>query len=276
MEKPNSHSSPRKLGTGERLSVFIPDRNFVWLGATCDPNEEPDEEGKIEFVVDDASLGENRGEKRRFKASMLNALPLQNLDMPKTGVQDMCDLGFLHEASILDNLHRRFGNSLPYTRSGEICIAVNPYKWLDIYGEESMKLYASKLRHELPPHVFATSAEAYRSLKEKGTNQSILVSGESGAGKTETVKIMLNMLALVSSPPADSNSDSDSEGGSSSSASFKAPVVEKIISANPLLESFGNAKTARNDNSSRFGKLLELQFEEKGADLLYLSGSKCT
>lgn len=258
---PSPRTSPRKAG--ERLAVFIPCPKSVWLSATCDAASVCDEDGNIEFLVDDPSLGEGVIERRLLKVD-IRSLPLHNLNVGHNGVEDMCDLGFLHEASILNNLQRRFENKLPYTRSGDICIAVNPYQWLDIYTQSSMQSYSKKLRHELPPHVFATSAEAYRGLRDRNRNQSILVSGESGAGKTETVKIMLNMLAHVATPA--------SAGASSETPS--SSIVQKIISANPLLESFGNAKTARNDNSSRFGKFTELQFERSSSAPLV--GSKCT
>jgi len=242
--------------------VFIPCPKNVWLSATCDAASICDADGNIEFLVDDPSLGPGESERRLLKVD-IRSLPLHNLNIGHTGVEDMCDLGFLHEASILNNLQRRFENKLPYTRSGDICIAVNPYQWLDIYAQSSMASYSKKLRHELAPHVFATSAEAYRGLRDRNRNQSILVSGESGAGKTETVKIMLNMLAHVATPASTGNSSEESRS-----------IVQKIISANPLLESFGNAKTARNDNSSRFGKFTELQFELSSSAPLV--GSKCT
>jgi myosin V len=167
--------------------------------------------------------------------------------MHPTGVEDMCALNYLHEPAILANLRQRFFSKLPYTVTGEICIAVNPYQWLDIYNERISEQYGAALKKsDLPPHPFATSAAAYRGLKGFNKNQSILVSGESGAGKTETVKILLNHLASVA-------------GGETSSDR----TIEKVIKSNPLLESFGNAKTVRNDNSSRFGKLTELQFSER-------------
>ena len=256
--------SPRKAG--ERLAVFIPCKTNVWLLATCDAASPQDADGNIEFTLVEESSVDSMAKKTRLLNVDIRSLPLHNINISRTGVEDMCDLGFLHEASILDNLQRRFKSALPYTRSGEICIAVNPYRWLDIYSEASMENYARKLRHEIAPHVFATSAEAYRGLRNQGINQSILVSGESGAGKTETVKIMLNMIAHVATP---ASKDLD-VGGKNASAT----IVQKIISANPLLESFGNAKTARNDNSSRFGKFTELQFDKSSS--AFLIGSKCT
>ena len=268
--------SPLKDSVGERLAVFVPDDRHVWLSATCDAASVCDQDGNIEFEIDDSSLGKGNTERRLLSVD-IKSLPLHNINIGDHGVEDMCDLGFLHEASILDNLRRRFTHQLPYTRSGEICIAVNPYQWLErFYTEQAMDSYRDKLRHELPPHAFATSAQAYRGLRESGRNQSILVSGESGAGKTETVKIMLNMLAHVASPstPAQSPSPQSQSQLSNNNSNSNRSVVQRIVAANPLLESFGNAKTARNDNSSRFGKFTELQFD--GSSTRSLRGSKCT
>lgn len=139
------------------------------------------------------------------------------------------------------------------TYTNEIVIAVNPYKWIDnIYGDSLHEQYLKKPRDSLPPHVYSTSTAAYKHLTSSQTNQSILVSGESGAGKTETTKIVMNHLATVA-------------GGR------KDKTIAKVIDVNPLLESFGNAKTTRNDNSSRFGKFTQLQFNDRGK----LIGAKC-
>ncbi|KAF1315141.1 Myosin-like protein, partial [Globisporangium splendens] len=174
------------------------------------------------------------------------SLPLQNAsDSSSTslGFEDMITIDHLHEASILHNLRRRFFRKLPYTYTGKICIAVNPYQWLNLYDKSIMERFSDGKRDEKPPHVYAVSMEAFFNMRTKKEDQSILVSGESGAGKTETTKIVMSHLAALAS-----NSNSK--------------VIQQIIKANPLLESFGNAKTVRNDNSSRFGKFTELQFTQ--------------
>jgi myosin-5 len=175
----------------------------------------------------------------------------------------------------------RHVRALPYTRTGDIVIAVNPYQWLTyLYTEEQQLLYAKKLvwdncemdnRKILEPHVYETSALAYRGLAVDGASQSLLVSGESGAGKTETVKICMNHMASLQRGPITAG---DTSGGVN-------PVVQRVVDSNPLLESFGNAKTRRNDNSSRFGKYIQLQFDrDDNAPLgsipaTKLAGSKC-
>jgi myosin V len=168
---------------------------------------------------------------------------------------------FTLQAAILYNLKARHAQALPYTRTGDIVIAVNPYQWLnDLYTEKLQKKYAQRLvfdvadvdpRKSVAPHVYETSALCYKGLAVDNTNQSILVSGESGAGKTETVKICMNHIASVQQVSM--------TGDPASNKTNK--VVQRVVESNPLLEAFGNAKTRRNDNSSRFGKYIQLQFD---------------
>lgn len=211
-----------------------------------------------------------------------NSLPLQNVDehgMLKI-VEDMVDLPFLHEAAILYNLKARHKQGLPYTRTGDIIIAVNPYQWImDLYNEERRTLYAQTLvwnidkatedkaidaRTLVPPHVYETSSLSYRGLAVDNIDQSILVSGESGAGKTETVKILMNHIASIQQQQARNPSTTTittTTPISSTNTSSISVIVQRVLDSNPLLEAFGNAKTSRNDNSSRFGKYLQLQFD---------------
>jgi len=164
------------------------------------------------------------------------------------------------QAAILYNIKYRHGKALPYTRTGDMIVAVNPYQWItSLYTESQRKHYAQKLvwetsesdpRERLAPHVYETSALSYKGMSFDGLNQSILVSGESGAGKTETVKICMNHIASVQEGPRQ--------------VSDSSPVVQRIVESNPVLEAFGNAQTRRNDNSSRFGKYLQLQFNPTG------------
>eukprot|EP00928_Gymnodinium_smaydae_P073618 TRINITY_DN5679_c0_g1_i1.p1 TRINITY_DN5679_c0_g1~~TRINITY_DN5679_c0_g1_i1.p1 ORF type:complete len:1355 (-),score=315.87 TRINITY_DN5679_c0_g1_i1:87-4151(-) len=182
------------------------------------------------------------------------ALPFQNAGMPDGGYPDMTLLDHLHEAALLHNLRVCFlAGVCPYTYTADIVIATNPYKWLpELYTDEKRKEYVVFERSKLSPHVYATSSAAYSDLQESKTDQSILVSGESGAGKTETVKILMGHLALIAS-------------------SEDTTVIRRIVESNPLLEAFGNAQTVRNDNSSRFGKFIELELDGH----CRLVGSKC-
>ncbi|CAJ1968786.1 unnamed protein product [Cylindrotheca closterium] len=209
------------------------------------------------------------------------ALPLQNVDEDGRlkQVEDMVDLPYLHEAAILYNLKERHIKSLPYTRTGDIVLACNPYQWFhDLYSWKQHQQYAHVLvwndtslgssdiavdpRTLLRPHVYEASCLAYKGLLRNGEDQSILVSGESGAGKTETVKILLGDLASVQRGPTANSEANDNE------------IVQRVLDSNPLLEAFGNAQTLRNDNSSRFGKFLQLQFDRQPGQCV-LAGSKC-
>jgi len=184
----------------------------------------------------------------------------------------------------LYNLKQRHLDNHPYTRTGDIIIAVNPFQWFkDIYTEKVRASYSNTLvwedhegdpRKLVQPHVYEVSALSFKGLAFGGKDQSILVSGESGAGKTETVKIAMNHIASVQ------------RGKTSGSVeAFSDPVVNRVLESNPLLEAFGNAKTRRNDNSSRFGKYTQLQFDQgdkstrafasKGNMMCKLAGSKC-
>ncbi|XP_058458630.1 unconventional myosin-XV isoform X2 [Malaya genurostris] len=164
-------------------------------------------------------------------------------DLGTTGVEDMTQLEDLHEASLLWNLKLRYDNTLIYTYAGSILISVNPYKmFADAYGIEIAKMYSGKSLGTLPPHLFAISSAAHAALPSP---QVVVISGESGSGKTESTKLVMQYLAAVV------------PGGGSASA----VITEQILEAAPLLEAFGNAKTTRNDNSSRFGKYLEIFFK---------------
>ncbi|KAH8240493.1 hypothetical protein KR038_007643 [Drosophila bunnanda] len=164
-------------------------------------------------------------------------------DLGSSGVEDMTLLDDLHEASLLWNLRLRYDKGLIYTFAGSILIAVNPYKMFpDAYGLEVAKQYAGRPLGSLPPHLFAIGAAAHAALPSP---QVVVISGESGSGKTESTKLVMQYLAAVV------------PGGGSASA----VITEQILEAAPLLEAFGNARTARNDNSSRFGKYLEVYFK---------------
>lgn len=139
------------------------------------------------------------------------------------------------EAAIVDNIQKRYENDLIYTSIGPVLVAVNPYRDLKITGEKFVHQYHGQFPHENTPHVYTVAEEAYRSMKSEKENQCILISGESGAGKTETAKIIMGYISMVT-------------GGSD-----KVEYVKKVVlESNPLLEAFGNAKTLRNNNSSRF------------------------
>jgi len=163
---------------------------------------------------------------------------------------DMADLTYLGDACILWNSVVRYINQLIYTYSGLFCIAINPYKRFPIYTLRTMELYVGKRRNECPPHIFAIAEGAYQGMMNSGMNQSILITGESGAGKTENTKKVISYFATICS------SGKRKEG--------EASLEDKIVQTNPVLEAWGNAKTVRNDNSSRFGKFIRIHFNASG------------
>ncbi|AQK76158.1 myosin2 [Zea mays] len=165
------------------------------------------------------------------------------------GVDDMTKLAYLHEPGVLQNLKARYDMNEIYTYTGNILIAVNPFRRLPhLYDTQMMQQYKGAEFGELSPHPFAVADVAYRLMRNEGISQSILVSGESGAGKTESTKMIMRYLAYMGGKAA-------SEGRT---------VEKQVLQSNPVLEAFGNAKTVRNNNSSRFGKFVEIQFDQKG------------
>ncbi|PRP86304.1 myosin IK [Planoprotostelium fungivorum] len=163
------------------------------------------------------------------------------------GVDDLVMVSSPSNGELTKQLGARYNRELIYTNIGDVLIAVNPYKRLPIYGEDHIKLYSNAQGGATPPHPFQLAEAAYRGLVSEQCSQAVIISGESGAGKTESAKIILNYVSAVS--------------GDNTNARH---VKDVISSTNPLLESFGNAKTVRNDNSSRFGKYLETTFTDKG------------
>uniref|UniRef100_A0A672GZA9 Myosin, heavy chain 14, non-muscle n=1 Tax=Salarias fasciatus TaxID=181472 RepID=A0A672GZA9_SALFA len=192
-----------------------------------------------------ASIREERGDEVEVELTdtqrrlTLSREEVQRMNPPRfSKVEDMADLTCLNEASVLHNLRERYYSGLIYTYSGLFCVVVNPYKNLPIYTESIVEMYRGKKRHDMPPHIYAISEAAYRSMLQ-GTL------GESGAGKTENTKKVIQYLAHVAS-------------------SHKGELERQLLQANPILEAFGNAKTVKNDNSSRFGKFIRINFDVAG------------
>ncbi|KIW71224.1 hypothetical protein PV04_03413 [Phialophora macrospora] len=171
---------------------------------------------------------------------------------------DMAELTHLNEGSVIHNLYTRYQADLIYTYSGLFLVAINPYCPLPIYGNDYVRMYKGQAREDTRPHIFAVSDAAFRRLVEEGENQSILVTGESGAGKTENTKKVIQYLAAVATSDLDTPVTGRTPGKQLSNLS------QQILRANPILESFGNAQTVRNNNSSRFGKFIRIQFTRSG------------
>merc|ERR1719384_2561632 len=185
-------------------------------------------------------------EKKTFKSDKVG-----QVNPPKfEKCEDMANLTFLNDASVFYNLKVRYQAKLIYTYSGLFCIVVNPYKRFPIYTGTVVKMYLGKRRNEVPPHLWAITETAYRNMLQNLKNQSMLITGESGAGKTENTKKVIAYLAQVAA--------------SGKKSGKKVSLEDQIVATNPILESYGNAKTSRNDNSSRFGKFIRIHFGPTG------------
>ncbi|XP_052282643.1 unconventional myosin-IXa-like isoform X3 [Dreissena polymorpha] len=160
---------------------------------------------------------------------------------------DLCNLPDLNERTLLDNIKSRFSNSNIYTYVGSILIAVNPFKFFPIYNPKYVKLYQSKRLGEMPPHIFAIADAAFYTMLRNKSNQCIVISGESGSGKTESTNLLLHHLTALSHKGLHGSG-----------------VEQTILGAGPVLEAFGNAKTVHNNNSSRFGKFIQVNYKENG------------
>uniref|UniRef100_A0A671SPQ4 Myosin-9 n=1 Tax=Sinocyclocheilus anshuiensis TaxID=1608454 RepID=A0A671SPQ4_9TELE len=226
-------------------------KKLVWV-----PSEKLGfEAGSIKEETGDECLVELVDSGKKIK---VNKDDIQRMNPPKfSKVEDMAELTCLNEASVLHNLRERYYSGLIYTYSGLFCVVINPYKHLPIYTEEIVEMYKGKKRYEMPPHIYAITDTAYRSMMQDREDQSILCTGESGAGKTENTKKVIQYLAFVAS--------SFKTKKDQSSVTLSHGELEKqLLQANPILEAFGNGKTVKNDNSSRFGKFIRINFDVNG------------
>uniref|UniRef100_A0A669CUD7 Myosin heavy chain, fast skeletal muscle n=1 Tax=Oreochromis niloticus TaxID=8128 RepID=A0A669CUD7_ORENI len=171
-------------------------------------------------------------------------------------IEDMAMMTHLNEPAVLFNLKERFASWMIYTYSGLFCVVVNPYKWLPVYDAQVVVAYRGKKRVEAPPHIFSISDNAYQFMLTDRENQSILITGESGAGKTVNTKRVIQYFAIIAMTA--------SKKAEPTPGKMQGSLEDQIIAANPLLEAYGNAKTVRNDNSSRFGKFIRIHFGTTG------------
>ncbi|CAG7709106.1 unnamed protein product [Allacma fusca] len=234
----------RASGTSKELlytkgtRVWVHDQEKVWKSAeilkdfTSSPLDIVDEDGtEVQLQIKNQE----------------DLPPLRNPDI-LIGQNDLTSLSYLHEPAVLYNLNYRFTNhNTIYTYCGIVLVAINPYEELPIYNTETIWAYRGQAMGDLDPHIFAVSEEAYTKMERDGRDQSIIVSGESGAGKTVSAKYAMRYFATV--------------GGSEN----ETQIERKVLASSPIMEAIGNAKTTRNDNSSRFGKYVELHFDAKFA-----------
>ncbi|XP_041791311.1 unconventional myosin-Vb [Chelmon rostratus] len=220
-------------------SVWVPDPDEVWVSALLLQDYSPGEKH--------LRLHLSNGKEVHYPVGSPPDLPpLGNPDILE-GENDLTALSFLHEPAVLHNLRVRFLDySNIYTYCGIVLVAINPYDQLPIYGEEVIDAYSGQDMADMEPHIFSVAEEAYRTMTREEKNQSIIISGESGSGKTVSAKFTMRYFAVV--------------GG----AAQQTSVEERVLASNPIMESIGNAKTTRNDNSSRFGKYIEIGFGKQG------------
>ncbi|KAG7269945.1 hypothetical protein CRUP_005562 [Coryphaenoides rupestris] len=232
--------------TAKKL-VWVPSERHGFEAASVHEERSGGSGGDEEDVVL-VELAENG------KRVSVNKDDVQKMNPPKfSKVEDMAELTCLNEASVLHNLKDRYYSGLIYTYSGLFCVVINPYKNLPIYSENIIEMYRGKKRHEMPPHIYAISESAYRCMLQDREDQSILCTGESGAGKTENTKKVIQYLAHVASSHKGRRDHN-----------IPGELERQLLQANPILEAFGNAKTVKNDNSSRFGKFIRVNFDVAG------------
>ncbi|KAF8634039.1 hypothetical protein AX17_004304 [Amanita inopinata Kibby_2008] len=273
----------------EKKWVWVPDAKEGYLAGWV--NREEDDVAEVVMAAG--------GEIRRVPFDALFKMNPPKFDR----VEDIADLTFLNEASVVHNLRLRYGSGAIYTYSGLFLVAINPYQNLPLYSDAIIQQYRNKRRDENPPHVFAVAERAWINMGEERENQSILITGESGAGKTESTKKVIQYLAAIATdahlPSTSSHSRSPTLGDSGtyaasmpstglprsmalrrghnmspSTSSNSSHMTSKgrlgllerqILQANPILEAFGNAQTQRNNNSSRFGKFIRITFAPDGS-----------
>uniref|UniRef100_A0A669AZT7 Unconventional myosin-Va n=1 Tax=Oreochromis niloticus TaxID=8128 RepID=A0A669AZT7_ORENI len=219
--------------------VWIPDAEEVWKSAELTKDYKS---GDVSLQL---MLEDGKNIEHKLDPKTRNLPYLRNPDI-LVGENDLTALSYLHEPAVLHNLKVRFIDSkLIYTYCGIVLVAINPYETLPIYGTDIINAYSGQNMGDMDPHIFAVAEEAYKQMARDERNQSIIVSGESGAGKTVSAKYAMRYFATVSGSASEAN------------------VEEKVLASNPIMEAIGNAKTTRNDNSSRFGKYIEIGFDNR-------------
>ncbi|KAI8369029.1 P-loop containing nucleoside triphosphate hydrolase protein [Blakeslea trispora] len=257
-----SESSSKDFRAQQAVEVYtqgtkawFPDQEEGWVSASCVLNTI--EGDKVTLTFEDDTDGKEHvfestlTEITKNKGSTLP--PLRN--PPKMEyTDDLTNLSYLNEPAVLNTIRTRYMQRLIYTYSGIVLIAVNPFARVSLYDPDIVQQYSGKRRGELEPHLFAIAEDAYRCMKREHKNQTIVVSGESGAGKTVSAKFIMRYFATAD----------DEEGATKKKKTdgSMTEVEEQILATNPIMEAFGNAKTTRNDNSSRFGKYIQIEFDK--------------
>ncbi|KAG0201484.1 Myosin type-2 heavy chain 1 [Mortierella sp. GBA30] len=229
---------------------WFTDEKEGWISATL-TTKDVTADGKVTLTfVDD------NGKDHVFSSTLAKIKETSNAELPPMrnpplleGTEDLTNLSYLNEPAVLSNIKTRYSHCNIYTYSGIVLIAANPFARVNLYSQDIIQAYSGRRRGELEPHLFAIAEDAYRCMIRDEKNQTIVVSGESGAGKTVSAKFIMRYFATADDGGTEAKGMSETE--------------EQILATNPIMEAFGNAKTTRNDNSSRFGKFTEIQFDKE-------------
>ncbi|KAI8394115.1 P-loop containing nucleoside triphosphate hydrolase protein [Radiomyces spectabilis] len=242
------------------IKAWFTDEKEAWVSATCVSSDITDDKVRLVFE-DDGDQKEHVFESTLAEVDKTGGSTLPPLRNPPKMeyTDDLTNLSYLNEPAVLNTIRTRYMQHLIYTYSGIVLIAMNPFDRVALYEPDIVQQYSGKRRGELEPHLFAIAEDAYRCMIREQTNQTIVVSGESGAGKTVSAKYIMRYFATAD--------DQESAGKKQKLDGNMTEVEEQILATNPIMEAFGNAKTTRNDNSSRFGKYIEIQFDD-GANII--------
>ncbi|KAI8093452.1 P-loop containing nucleoside triphosphate hydrolase protein [Halteromyces radiatus] len=236
--------------------VWFADDKEGWVSATC-ISKHIDDKVTLLFQNDIDNSKEHIFEATYKELEKNNGSTLPPLRNPNKleSTDDLTSLSYLNEPSVLHTIRKRYDQKIIYTYSGIVLIATNPFDRVSLYEPDIIQKYSGSRRGDLDPHLFAIAEDAYRCMIRQQQNQTIIVSGESGAGKTVSAKYIMRYFATADDKEATGKLAKNNQG--------MTEVEEQILATNPIMEAFGNAKTTRNDNSSRFGKYIEIQFDKE-------------
>ncbi|KAI8987940.1 P-loop containing nucleoside triphosphate hydrolase protein [Mycotypha africana] len=256
MEKLSSGVSQAIQVYTKGTKAWFVDEDEAWVSTSVLSVEESGTGIKITFLDDKDESQEHVFEStytQLEKTKGSNLPPLRNPPRLEN-TEDLTNLSYLNEPSVLNTIRTRYFQRNIYTYSGIVLIAVNPFSSVPLYDPDIIQQYSGRKRGELEPHLFAIAEDAYRCMIREKTNQTVVVSGESGAGKTVSATHIMRYFATA---------DDQESGKIKDISQGMTEVEEQIMATNPIMEAFGNAKTTRNNNSSRFGKYIEIQFDKK-------------
>lgn len=242
-----------------KIYYWVPSDTEVWVAAELDPSSSSSTSSSQLCSF----LPINKAISKAVRAKLADCIKIDDPNMLWEMPDDFISLASVNESAILYTARKRFTKKLIYTSCGSVLMSLNPFEKIEkLYGTEVMAEYVDPLRDELKAHVYLIPSRAYQQMKAFGKNQSLLISGESGAGKTEAAKQCLSFIANIAGASVEPSTRTRRGSQLVGSKNLAKDIANRVISASPILESFGNAQTLRNPNSSRFGKWMELDFDK--------------